>query len=283
MKQLDKDTALSYFKPDHGELQMIYGAIGNGKTTLATSMALEYLNRGQVVYTSWRINWDGYDQRDSAFIAFIKFVFFRKSFLKFDKSNWRHLDCYAPDIWDKLETLTNCHIFFDDVIVRLFDSYEQTKFSKSKREWAFFTRHFDRSIYLVTQRTSQIQVSLRSQINRFYRCTKVLKWPVIVFKREEFQDMDNEDVKDDVEPDSVKYVLGSKRVFSMFTSKYLRKGMLDSQQLHVLAYKLNYRDRFKAFIRQISNLFSQINLRKKVRNLPDVKNDVPALSDVLPF
>lgn len=222
MKKVDQQEALKFFTPDEGELLLIYGAIGNGKTTLATSMVLEDLERGQVVYTTWRIDWSGFDERESFFHRLMKMVFFRKRFYRFDASNWHYLDVTGDDIWDKLSELNNCKIYFDDVIVQLFDSYEGTKFAKKKRQWAFTTRHYDRTIVLVTQRPSQVQVALRSQVNRFYKCVKKMSWPFLILARYEYQDMVDENVNDNAKPISSKTYFPSNRVLNAFRSKSLR-------------------------------------------------------------
>lgn len=45
------------------ELIAISGKIRQGKTALATSMVLDDLMHGKVVYTSWPIFWSDYDKR----------------------------------------------------------------------------------------------------------------------------------------------------------------------------------------------------------------------------
>jgi len=239
---------LSRFVPDEGELISVYGRIGAGKTTMAVSMIRRDLMRGKIVYSSFPVTWDGYDQRNSIFWTFVGVLGFKKQFYVYPKENWRQLDVFRDDIWGFLDTLKDCKLYFDDVIVKLFDSYEKTGYAKQKREWAFFTRHYDRTIVLVTQRTSQIQVALRSQVNRFYKCEKLLKWPILLFRRSEYQDMKMEDVNEDVKPDSVRFVIGRKAVFKMFNSKYLRKGAKSSQPFYVEAFKLNWLQRSLAFM-----------------------------------
>lgn len=46
IKKVEFQEAIDFFVPDEGELLLIYGSIGSGKTTLATSMVLEDLKRG---------------------------------------------------------------------------------------------------------------------------------------------------------------------------------------------------------------------------------------------
>jgi len=271
------ESFLSHFKAQEGELCAIYGKIGQGKTTLAVSMVRTWLMQGKVVYTSFPMNWSGFDQRKSLFWLFLGLLGIKNQYLDFPKENYHYLDCfrtdydyYLPngeiihcsDVWDLLPHLTDCIIVFDDVIVQLFDSYEKTFFSKKKREWAFFTRHFDRSIFLVTQRTSQIQLALRSQINRFYKCEKLMSWPFILFRRSEYQDMINENVNDEVEPDSVSHVIGSSGIFSLFNSKYLRNGKQASQRYYVNAYLLSFQQKLKLISNVFEDFFSALKQKK---------------------
>jgi len=240
------EAFLDLLVPDAGELTLIYGRIGQGKTTLTVTQMFEDLMRGQVVYSSFRINWDGFDQRQSIVHVIVGLLFpFYKTYKKFPKENWHYLDCYRDDIWDVLYELNDCKIYFDDVIVKLFDSYEKTDFTKKKRQWAFETRHFDRSIILVTQRPNQVQIALRSQVNRFYKCEKLLSWPFLLFKRTEYQDMVTETV-DETKPVSVRHVIPKKAILNAFKSKYLRNGAKSSQQYFVDLYSMSYLDKLIA-------------------------------------
>jgi len=260
MKKVPDTEVLEYFKADQGELLMIFGAIGQGKTTLATSMVLEDLQRGQVVYTTWKIDWSGYDQRDSIWVSLLNFIFFRKAFIKFDRSNWRYLDVFQDDIWDKLEKLNNCRIYFYDVIVELFDSYEKTNFAKKKRRFAFTTRHFDRTIVLVTQRPSQVQVALRSQVNRFYQCKKKLSWPFLLLSRYEYQDMTDENVDLSKPPVSKKTYIPTRRILAAFNTKNMRTDV-DPIYPTIDVFLFTFTERFvnlyKVIYRVISLIFSK--------------------------
>jgi len=274
------DSFIRQFKPDDGELQVIYGKIGQGKTTLACSMIIEDLMKGKIVYSSFPLNWSGYDQRNQFWALLLGVLGLKRRYIEFPKENYHYLDCFREDIWDILPTLTDCKIYFDDVIVQLFDSYEKTFFAKKKREWAFFTRHFDRSIILITQRTSQIQVALRSQVNRFYKCEKLLKWPIIIFQRTEYQNMKDEDVNED-EPEAKTIVFGSKGIFSLFDSKYLRHNQESSQQLYINCYLLSYTERLKLLGAKCKMFFSSFLKKKKKTGAGGISLGVaPEKSDV---
>lgn len=259
MKELGEKIDLikpeDFIHPDEGELCLIYGQIGAGKTTLATSMVLDLLERGQVVYTTWHIDWSGYDERKSLRHIIFKSVFFRKNFIKFSPKNWHYLDVFKPDIWETLSKLNNCHVFFDDVIVHLFDSYDGTKFDKSKRQWAFVTRHFDRSIYLVTQRPTQVQVALRSQVNRFYKCVKRMSWPFLILSRYEYQSMSGENVDETEDPISSRTYFPSNKVLHSFKSKNLRDQGMKPIFPEIEVWRFSTFDKIKAMFRAILAVF----------------------------
>jgi len=162
----------------------------------------------------------------------------------FDHSNWRYLDVFRDDIWEDLLKANDCTMYFDDVIVQLFDSYEKTNFAKYRRQWAFTTRHYNRTIVLVTQRTSQIQVALRSQVNRFYRCDRFTKFPLI-FRVTEFQEMKDENVDLDKPSGRHRYHFASKQVLNAYSTHGLRPQGLPDLSPVIRSYRLHYWDKLK--------------------------------------
>lgn len=256
---------LSSIVPDEGELNLIYGRIGQGKTTYAVTCMMQDLMRGQAVYSSFRIDWSGFDERQSFLHLFVGLLFpWYRVYRRFPRENWHYLDCYAPDIWDTLQKLNDCKIYFDDVIVKLFDSYEKTGFAKSKRQWAFETRHYDRSIILVTQRPNQVQVALRSQVNRFYKCQKLFRIPFLrrpFLRVLEYQDMVSDNVNEAVKPDSKKLYIPKKKVLNAFNTKYLRRGQEPSQRVFVDFFRLSYREKLLSFFSLLYSSLSRTRLK----------------------
>jgi len=64
-KQLKEIDLVGLFSAQDGEITQRYGRIGQGKTYGATNDAYNDLMRGEVVYTNWRMNFEGVDQRES--------------------------------------------------------------------------------------------------------------------------------------------------------------------------------------------------------------------------
>lgn len=234
---LDERELLDLFEPDEGAVNMYYGRIGNGKTYAATADILDLLKRGQVVYCNWHIEWNGYDQRQSFAWSIMNLIFFRKRFYYFPKEN---LHYFSPDdvTIEWLSTLNDCNIFIDEG-QWIFDSYEGTRFSKEKRRLILHTRHLNRSLNIISQRTQAIQVTARGQVNRFYKCEKRLTWPWLIFARYEYQDMNGEDV-DETEPQSTKVYFAKSEVLNAYDTQYLRNGVERSQEVWFEAYDLGF-------------------------------------------
>jgi hypothetical protein len=240
---------LDLFPPSEGVISQYYGRIGSGKTYAATADIFELLRCGKVVYANWHIHYDGYDERKSFFRVFITLVFpWITRFYVFPKENLHYFE--FSDEWaqkqgfkdwpDWFSHLTDCHLFGDEGHV-MFDSYVSTRMSMEKRAAVLHTRHFDRSIHIVSQRPTAIHVAMRANVNKFYKCEKVLGWPLIRFRRVEYQDMVNENVDENEEKIvSVKQYWGRKRIFEAYDTKYLRGDTKASQKVMFQAWHYGY-------------------------------------------
>lgn len=275
---------LDIFPAPEGSINQYYGRIGNGKTYAATSDILDLLNSGAVVYANWKINWNEFDERNSLInILRSLFSYKPKTFFKFKKENLRFIEI-NENFLSTFEKLTDCHVFLDEGHVA-FDSYEMAKMSLRKRQAVLHTRHFNRSISIISQRPTAIHVSMRANVNIFYKCERLLKYPFLLLRRTEFQDITGETV-DESQPISTKVYLGSKRVFNAYDSKYLRGDTVASQNVEYEAYELKYIERFMRFIVLLRALFPSLSRKKSAER--DLKLDFPIrksvpLSEKLPL
>lgn len=275
----DTVKLIGLFEPDEGSINMYYGRIGSGKTYSATADILELLEHGQVIYCNWHINWSGFDERESFAHSFFKFIFFRKQFYKFPKDNLHYFDfdneipCPACGIAHKVDIaffskLTDCHIFVDEG-QWLFDS--RSRLDQAWRKMVLHTRHLNRSLNIVSQRTQAVEVSARGQVNRFFKCSVVLRWPWLVFRRTEYQDMKSDDVDDGetAEPASKKIYFARRKVMQAYDSRYLRAGMERSQQIFFEAYQLNF---FYRLALLFLNFF-HIKLKDRIKTIPPERTE----------
>jgi len=251
-RKLPDIDILSLFKSPEGEITQRYGRIGQGKTYGATADVLDELSRGRVVYANWRINYDGFDQRNSPFFIFASLLFpWVNRFYKFPKENLHYLPI-DENFLDKFAKLTDCSVYIDEGHV-IFDSYEMAKMSMAKRVSVLHTRHFNRSIHIISQRPTAIHVMMRANVNRFYKYEKLLTKPFILFRRSEYQDMVGETVDETQKPISTKFYIGRKSIYKAYDSKYLRGDLEDSQQVHVTGFKINYFIRIYMLIKMLLN------------------------------
>lgn len=292
----EKIDNIKRFSPPEGSLNMYYGAIGSGKTYNATADIIDLLKAGQVVYCSWPVALDEYfDDRESLFLSIVNFILHRKFYFRihvkenfhyFDQVNWKLYDSQGQltKSWDRqadfmewLNSLSFCHIFVDEAY-RLFDSYEKTNMSMTKRVFALETRHNFRHINILAQRPTSIQVSQRSQVNRFYKCLKLATWPWIRFGRFEYQDMTGETVDESQDPVSKKTYWASNKIFNAYNSYYL--GKPPSQYPSYETFFLTWKERFIVLIKNFKGLFSRYNERK-APILPTVETVLE--QDEIPF
>lgn len=253
-----KSDLLDIFQANEGSINMYYGKIGHGKTYAATADILDLLKEGKVVYVNWHIVVDDFDDRYDVLMSLKNLLFFRKNFFKipcaqnlhyFDPENFNS----TGELVEWLSSLNDCHIFFDEG-QDMFDSYEGTKFSKAKRRLILHTRHYHRTLNIISQRPTAIQVSARGNVNRFYKCEKLFYIPFLgipYFCRYEFQDMVGETVDEDADPVSKKRYLGNSRVFNAYNTDYLAQGIPKSQQVNFELYRIGFFLRPIVFVRNV--------------------------------
>lgn len=259
-KKVAEIELLDLFPPNDGMITQYYGRIGSGKTYAATADILELLRAGRVVYANWKIHYEGFDERKSWPYLLLSLLFFwKKRFYSFPPENLKYFEfsdawCKTqgyPSFIDWFASRTDCHIFADEGHV-IFDSYQGIKASIEKRATILHTRHFDRSIHVISQRPTAIHVAMRANVNVFYKCEKTLTWPFVRFRRTEYQDMLNENVDENEEKIiSVKGYWGRARIFEAYDTKYLRGDVKPSQKVLFEAFDLNYLSRLIGFVKAI--------------------------------
>lgn len=248
-KQVHIDNLFDIFPPSEGMISQIYGRIGSGKSYATVRMIFDRLRRGKVVYVNFPIDYGGYDERKSRFRIIVSLVFpWIKRFYYFPKENLRFFeisDKWAQDQGYKdftawVHSRTDCDIFADEGHVWV-DSYTATRMPIELRNISLHTRHYNRNIFIISQRPTAIHVTMRANVNVFYKCEKIFQMGGIVrFKVTEYQELKNETVDEDPEKEvSRKYYWGRRRFFMAYDTRYLRKGMAISQYPAFEAYNLS--------------------------------------------
>lgn len=254
-KEYQKIDLLDLIPPDEGLISLYYGIIGSGKTYGATADVLADLRAGKIVYTNWPIDYRGFDDRTSLFRIIFNILIGRKRFYYFPKENLRRI-IIDDRFVENLSQIVDAKVYLDEGHVA-FDSYLMAKMDIKKRQAALETRHSNRSIILITQRPTAAHVSLRANVNIFYKFEKIWTWPFIVFRRTEFQEMINETV-DETKPLSTKLYLGRKSIFNSYNSKYLRGDKEDPQRVMVRVFEVNLVQRFKLLIIKLISIVIEL-------------------------
>lgn len=268
----DLDANDVYPAPE-GECNLIYGMIGSGKTYIATADIIRKLYQGRLVYGTWPINVEEFDDRLSFFHILKNLLLGRNLFYKVNcPKNYHYINAetgevdgvytfnpnktaYRDEFIEYLNKLNHCDLYIDEAW-RVIDSYQKTNFSIEGRNLILVTRHKYRTVTLIAQRPTSIHVTARGNMNRFYKCKKLASWPIVVFRLYEFQEMVGETVDEEADPISVKTYWGKKSIFNAYNSYYY--GELDP--LHKKEFEIWYLD-WKQKILALIKIFT--NFKKK--------------------
>jgi len=254
----DISDLLDIFEAQEGVIEQIIGKTGNGKTYEGTRRAMEFLKKGNVVYTTWRLILpDTYDERQDFWQLFWGLLTFKKRYYVFDfKKNWRFLDIDRPDLTEFVSSLTDCYVFLDEG-QDIFDSYD-TRMSQLKRKSLTRTRHLRKTLIIISQRAQAVHVTARANIQYFYKCVKTRAWffpfwtYFKVYRTEEMDDNNYpvwEDRLKDFKAELWRSHFARQAIYNAFNSWYLRAGIPKSQEINFEAYVLNVFDKITQLFR----------------------------------
>jgi len=211
---------LDLFTPIEGQVAFYYGRIRNGKTYSATADILDLLDRGEVVFANWKVDWQGIDERQNMFRVWQKLLTGKKYFFHYKPDNFYY---FHPDHVDvrMLGRLVNAHIFIDEG-QWLFNSQVREQ-DPDKRRLILHNGHHCRSLNIISQRPSNVFKDMRSQVHIWYKCEKRLSWPWLVFQRTAFEDMKDDVPDEESTPTSVKVYFANKRVLQAYNTHAMRE------------------------------------------------------------
>jgi hypothetical protein len=260
-KKISDIEKIDIFAAPEGELHLYTGQIGSGKTYGATADAIEEARQGRLIYLTWPVKVDDFDDRYTWFMVLKNFLFFRPLYYRIPCAQNIHFinaetgEVDGKQVFDPkrpgeyieyLNSLKYCTIYIDEAW-RVIDSYTPVRdFGIEVRNLLLVTRHKFRTIKLIAQRANSIQVTARANVNRFYKFVKISTWPWVRFARYEFQEMSGETVDETKEPISIKTYWGSKKIFNAYNSYYYA-GLNDRlHELNFDAFRLTFFERLKA-------------------------------------
>lgn len=288
MQQTNLGTKIEEFDeigiPDEGSANIYYGLIRNGKSYGATADIIEEVKKGRLVYASWPIELEAFDDRQSFWMTLKNIVFFKKRFYKINcPKNFHYMNAETGEV-DGIATfeptamgyikylnqLNHCTIYIDEAW-RVIDSYKGTYIGDEGRNLILVTGHKYRTVNLITQRPTAVHVSARGNCARFYKFVKVGTWPVPRFARYEFQEMTGETVDETKEPISVKKYWLNKKIANAYNSHYY--GELEPlHNKETEAYDLTFKEKLIALYQIVRGSFVRT---KSVEMSPDRIEPVP--------
>jgi len=249
-------------KPDEGSANIYYGLIRNGKSYGATADVFDDVKRGELVYASWPIKLDLFDDRNSFYMLFRGlFLPWKKTFYRVNcPNNFHFINAETGEVdgiptfnptprgyIEYLNKLNHCIIYIDEAW-RVIDSYKGVNIGDEGRNLILVTGHKYRTVNLITQRPTAVHVSARGNCARFYKFVKIGTWPVPRFARYEFQEMTGETVDESKDPISVKRYWLNRRVAEAYNSHFY--GELNPLHVkQVEAFNLTYYERFLGIVK----------------------------------
>jgi len=116
MKKATQEYLKRILQADEGELHQIYGKVKNGKTLLATMLALKDLRRGQTVIANWQIFWEGYNEAEHWWPLLKHALRLKRVLLVIPKENFIYLDPTKPvqEITARIARTTDAILYLDE-------------------------------------------------------------------------------------------------------------------------------------------------------------------------
>jgi len=157
---------------------MIYAYIGkmrSGKTLAMTLEVIRRLNKGEIVYTNYRINW-----HPEFPMSPIRKFFHRLGFKKrrYPQSNLRRFNN-----WEEIQNVANCTVALDEGW-QYFDSYNKLPIEKRMR--LYQSGKWELNFLYTVQRYMMTDINLRWSTNEFWESNlykiPFLRYPLIIYK-----------------------------------------------------------------------------------------------------
>ena len=150
------------------------GRPGTGKTYSLVRECIKLLNRGEIVYSNFKINWDGYKEKKTWWKKLLFKIGIKKEWKEYPASNlrgWTHLH--------EWEDMKNCYIACDEA-----------HFYFNSRQWKNLSMEFMRKvaqhrkdgIHVIgtVQNIRRIDVIVRELVDFWYECSIFLGFVINV-------------------------------------------------------------------------------------------------------
>jgi len=274
--EMKTEEIFSIFEPVEGLNTVYYGKVRNGKTYAATADILELLERGEIVYANWNIDFEGLDERKSFARVLMKFLFGKPIFYNFKKDNFHYMYLTVfnkPEFLGELNRLVGVHIFIDEG-QWIFNSHLKTDDLDSRR-LILEGGHYCRTLNVITQRPQNILKDIRSQVHIWYKCEKVFQYRKIIrFVRWEIEDMQDDlplDPDDMEKKPPSKGYWGSSKVFNAYNTHGRRSPDAKVLVPQFEAYEYTQFEKIKLLFQLLipSEAFARLRQRLRAEPVPE--------------
>jgi len=163
------------------------GKMRSGKTLAMTQEVIARLNRGEVVYTNYYINWD-----PDAPMTWTRKLLHRLGYTKmrYPKTNLRRFNN-----WEEIQNVANCVVALDEGW-QYFDSYNKLPIEKRMR--LYQSGKWELTFLYTVQRYMMADINLRWSTDEFWESTlykiPFLSHPIVIYRLYDLEE-DNEGAK----------------------------------------------------------------------------------------
>lgn len=163
------------------------GKMRSGKTLAMTQEVIARLDRGEVVYTNYRVNWD-----PLAPMSYTRRIFHRLGFKKrrYPQSNLRRFNN-----WEDVQNVANCTVALDEGW-QYFDSYNKLPIEKRMR--LYQSGKWELTFLYTVQRYMMADINLRWSTDEYWESTlykiPFLPYPLVIYRLYDLEE-DNEGAK----------------------------------------------------------------------------------------
>jgi len=274
-EQKKTEEIINLFSPQEGTIAFYYGKVRNGKTYAATADILGLLERGEVVFANWNIDFNDFDERRNFRVALIKFVFGRSYFFKYKKDNFHYFSpATAPAVLvRRLNKLVNVHIFMDEG-QWILNSHNRNP-DPEAQALVLTNGHYCRSLNIISQRPSNVFKDYRSQVHFWYKCEKKLTWPWLIFSKTIIEDMKDDLPDEESESNKVQIYFAKKKVFQAYNRWAFRGADAIDNNAEFEVYKTMFEQRLMIvlsffvprFIKRAASRFSGRRAEKRAAKI----------------
>jgi len=198
---------------------------------------LRALKRGELVYTNYRINWTGYDERRSRFQRILLRLGIKKRLKEYPATNLRYIR-QAEDLFK----ISNATIALDEGYL-YFDSYVNTKLPIKIRHWVLHLRKHHNVVIYTSQRPMQVHKVMRAMTNYFYELSALRLPGVPLFIRKEFDLGPDETVDNKADPLSRAYYFLRAGIANMYNTDEIIWDAVEQYEVDTTPPAVNYYER----------------------------------------